>query len=68
MFYDYASLLLPVQAAGASAAVVIQTAPAWPYTMTDGAGETAGGQLHIPVVMLRQVSGLQLTGSSNASA
>lgn len=45
-----------LQAAGASAAVVIQTAPAWPYTMTDGAGEAAGGQLRIPVVMLRQVS------------
>lgn len=65
---------LRAQAAGASAAVVIQTAEAWPYTMTDGAGEAtaAGGRtgapLRIPAVMLRPEDGRRLLREVRARA
>ncbi|CAM9682172.1 unnamed protein product [Ectocarpus sp. 12 AP-2014] len=49
----FASKALRANAAGAAAAVVVQTHDVWPYVMEDSKGEAeAGGGLNIPVCMV----------------
>lgn len=54
----FASKALKADAAGAAAAVIVQTHDVWPYMMEDSKGEakTAGG-LGIPVCMVSKEKG-----------
>lgn len=54
----FASKALRANAAGASAAVIVQTHDVWPYVMEDSKGEAkAGGGLSIPVCMISKEKG-----------
>lgn len=54
----FASKALRANAAGAAAAVVVQTHDVWPYVMEDSKGEAkAGGGLDIPVCMVSKEKG-----------
>ncbi|CAM9910032.1 unnamed protein product [Scytosiphon promiscuus] len=54
----FASKALRANAAGASAAVIVQTHDVWPYVMEDSKGEAkAGGGLDIPVCMVSKEKG-----------
>ncbi|CAN0527199.1 unnamed protein product, partial [Ectocarpus sp. 8 AP-2014] len=54
----FASKALRANAAGAAAAVVVQTHDVWPYVMEDSKGEAeAGGGLNIPVCMVSKEKG-----------
>lgn len=46
----FAQKVLRAQAAGAVAAIIIQTMDVWPYTMTDSKGESSA--ITIPAFML----------------
>lgn len=54
----FASKALRANAAGAAAAVIVQTHDVWPYVMEDSSGEAkAGGGLDIPVCMVSKEKG-----------
>lgn len=54
----FASKALRANAAGAAAAVIVQTHDVWPYVMEDSKGEAkAGGGLDIPVCMVSKEKG-----------
>lgn len=54
----FASKALRANAAGAAAAVIVQTHDVWPYVMEDSKGEAeAGGGLGIPVCMVSKEKG-----------
>lgn len=54
----FASKALRANAAGAVAAVIVQTHDVWPYVMEDSKGEAkAGGGLEIPVCMISKEKG-----------
>lgn len=54
----FASKALRANAAGAAAAVIVQTHDVWPYVMEDSKGEVkAGGGLQIPVCMINKEKG-----------
>lgn len=60
----FASKALRAQAAGAVAAVIVQTQDVWPYVMEDRKGEAkAGGGLNIPVCMVRKEKGQRNSGN-----
>ena len=54
----FASKALRADAAGAAAAVIVQTHDVWPYVMEDSMGEVkAAGGLKIPVCMVSREKG-----------
>lgn len=54
----FASKALRADAAGAAAAVIVQTHNVWPYVMEDSKGEArAAGGLGIPVCMVSKEAG-----------